>query len=463
MLVLIWVIFIKKLFFYIILIGINYAFIELIAYGFFRAKYGEYDRHELQLERIQTINKINSGSVFTGTDTAEKTDAVLVKEVLHPYAGFTVDGKIEDKNCTEQEGQSAYQCFSRIRHPNDFNLPKRQAGVLNVALLGGSVAVATVNGVPKNYYHKKLKELPEYNGLEVNLHLLAAGGYRQPQPLMLLNYYYTLGAEYDLVISLDGFNELAIAAAEYKNSELHPSYPRSWNHRVSYRIDPELINLQAEKVANQQAHLKRATRMSNPLFRNSPTSNLIWKLTHQNFLVADSQLNQKIANLQSQEEKPRDYLYEKLGPDYEFKDWDSLLTDAAQIWSRSNHLAHGMAEIHGAKFFHFIQPNQYIEGAKPKMNDREKKIAIVPSNAGGGYGAWYKRAYPLVKQQQQWMQDQGIVSTDLTFLYKDESRPIFIDNCCHVNRRGSMMIIDKIVDTIHQYNLTQQNKKSASE
>ena len=73
---------IKKLFFYIVIIIINYVFFELIAYGLYRLKFGDYDRHTLQVERIDTINNIEKGAVFTAEDFGSKR--AIIKENIHP-------------------------------------------------------------------------------------------------------------------------------------------------------------------------------------------------------------------------------------------------------------------------------------------------------------------------------------------------------------------------------------------
>lgn len=427
--------------------------LELVAYGFFRFQFGDYVRHDLQLERIQTIERIERE---VGADQADSANiGKLTKEVLHPYTGYTVDGKVRKKDCLIDQNASAFDCYERIRKPDDLAMPKRGPGVLNVALLGGSVAVGTVNGAPPKYYQTRLSALPEYKGFKVNLHMLAAGGYRQPQSLMMLNYYYTLGAEYDLIISLDGFNEIAIASNEFKWNKQHPIYPRSWASRVANRIDPQVVTLQAKRVLSNQAHVGRAKFMSNLWARNSPLSNLFWKILHARYLASESALILQMESHAPDADIPRDFRYEALGPDYNFHGWDSVIEDSAKIWARANYLVHGIAESHGATFFHFVQPNQYIDGAKPVMSELERATAFIDP-AEGGYGLWYKQGYPFLKQQQAWLLDKGVKSRDLTFMYQNHVGPIYIDNCCHVNSEGSAMIVEAIVDTIHQHNLANQ-------
>ncbi len=446
---------IKKVIFYAVIVAVNCVFLELVAYGFFRAKYGEFSRAQLQQERLGVVASVQTGPVFTGkeadTTEAESKKQEQLKEIIHPYAGYTVQGSRSKSGCNLQ-ADNPWACKERVARPEDSPMPKRNDHTLNVALLGGSVAVGTVNGAPPNYYQKRLAALPEYQGRNIVLHMLAAGGYRQPQPLMLLNYYQTLGAEYDLVIALDGFNEIAIAGTEYKRHKIHPSFPRSWKFRMSDKVSPDLILLLAEKVALEKKHIARATFFSSPLPRNSVTFNLLWKVMHSNFSAQLSTLNTQAEQAQvTDADTPEEFQFEGIGPRYPFTDWETLFEYSAALWGNSTLLSNSAAKTHGGKFFHFLQPNQYIEGAKPTMSAAERAVAFSPAGKGG-YGNWYKKGYSYLKKEQARVQKMGVHSVDLTYLYEQEAGEIYIDSCCHVNSKGSAMIVEAIVDEIHRVN-----------
>ena len=446
---------IKKLFFYTIVVAINYLLIEGLAYGLFRGVFGDYDRQAMQLDRIQTIRTIESGPVFTG-ETAQTADAEVqtVREILHPYAGYTVEGKRLKDGCDPSESSTGHACYERILLADDKPFPKRDANSLNVALLGGSVAVGTITGTEYAAYEKLLSQLPEYAGKTINLHLLAAGGYRLPQSLMLLNYYISLGAEYDLVIALDGFNEIAIAMSEYHHKKLHPAFPRGWQYRIAGRVSAELIKAQAQKLVFQEQHRSRATFLSNPWCRNSPLSNFVWKLFQRGYNTKLAENHAATEQAQNIQDAPREFQYESLGPEYNFTDWDELFDYSAQIWAKSTLLTHAATVANGGEFFQFVQPNQYIEGAKPLMSENERRIAFVVKEQSG-YGYWYKRGYPFLLEHRKWLQEHGVNTTDLTFMFKDVADELYIDNCCHLNPKGSYKIIEHIVDTIHQHNLSE--------
>jgi len=433
---------IKKAVFFAILIAINYAFIELISYGFYRVKFGDYDRHTLQLQRIDTINSVSRGGTYTPEGFGDQD--LVVKEILHPYIGYTVEGHRRDKNCVGED------CYNRIKVVWDKPFAKRSDDKLIVGILGGSVAVGTINGIPAGYYQRTFNQLPEYNDKDIIVYNLAAGGFRQPQQLMTLNYYYSLGAEFDVIINIDGFNDTVIPVTEYINFKSHPSFPRSWGHRVSDTVAPELISLYADKQNLQNNQVRSATFMANPWSRNSPLSNLIWTIKHNRYSNKLSVMDQQIASFSDGETNQRDY--EKVGPDYEFSDWDNLYQYVVDLWANSSELMHAAAQAKGARYFHFLQPNQYAEGSKPTMREEERKVAFIER---GGYGAVYKIAHPVIQKKVKWLREKNIPFYDLTYLYKDIEKPIYIDNCCHVNPPGSKMIVEKIVDTIHRANLNE--------
>ena len=441
---------IKKLFFYSVIVLVNYVLLELVAYGFFRLSFGDYDRQTMQRARLNTIAEIQQGPVFSGEDEHNVQQDIRRKEVLHPYFGYVTDAKVRADGCV---GDSLPECYTRIKVETDKAFVKRSDDKLIIGIIGGSVAVGTTNGVlPRNLYQTLLAGLPEYEGREVILYVLAAGGFRQPQQLMMLNYYYALGAEFDLLINVDGFNDVVMPPSIYKNSGTHPSYPRSWVNRVANTVSKDLVDLVAKKQNLQNTHSSRAALMSNSWFRNSPISNLLWKLAESNYNYHISVTNQAIETVGEQGSEHRDFRYQEMGPDYEFTSWDDLHQYAVDMWATSSHLMHAIANANNAKYLHFLQPNQYIEGSKPVMSKLEREVALIAGHKGG-YGNLYRKIYPRIQKKIAWLEQRGIEFYDLSYLYKDVEEIIYRDNCCHVNARGYSMMVERIVETIHQSNI----------
>jgi hypothetical protein len=164
-------------------------------------------------------------------------------------------------------------------------------------------------------------------------------------------------------------------------------------------------------------------------------------------------LNQELNLGINSQETPRELQLQELGPLFDFTSWDDLHAYSASIWANATKQTDSVARGSGAQFFHFIQPNQYIEGAKPKMSAAERAVALVDPNSGqSSYGFWYQQGYPYLKEQQARLIEQGVKSHDLTFLYKDMPDEIYIDNCCHMNSKGNDIIVNAVVEKIHQFN-----------
>jgi hypothetical protein len=201
--------------------------------------------------------------------------------------------------------------------------------------------------------------------------------------------------------------------------------------------------------------------MSNPWFRNSPLSNLLWKLAQAHYNNQLSLVNQAIEMSGQQSSEHRDFRYQAMGPDYDFTTWENLHQYGVDMWATSSHLMHAIAKANTAKYVHFLQPNQYIQGSKPVMSEQERKIALIAAHQGG-YGNLYRKIYPLIQKKIPWLEQQGIEFHDLSYLYKDVERDIYRDNCCHVNSLGYNMMVEKIVETIHQSNIAAAANNAAA-
>ena len=98
----------------------------------------------------------------------------------------------------------------------------------------------------------------------------------------------------------------------------------------------------------------------------------------------------------------------------------------------------------GIRYYHFLQPNQYVKGSKP-MGDEEKKIALqvlhqyrVP--AMDGYRFLINEGKNLLQQDVQYY--------DLTQIFSDNPDILYVDDCCHLNRQGYDLVAEYITDVI---------------
>jgi len=418
------------------LLLITYCFIELFAYAAYRIKFGDYDLQSIEKSKLDAHEQNTNSGVFEPAAAARQDTEV--KPILHPYMGFTVDGKVRDQDCTPS---GPYDCYRRIKIPSDGPLEKRSADKLIVAILGGSFADGTARGGTPDYYAHLLKGIQQFGEKTIVVYNLAAGAYKQPQQLMHLSYYYALGAEFDLVINIDGFNEMAATYYGWRDSNLHPSFPASWDKRVSSGVDADYIDLYSKKKILNSRHSAIASFFLIDGIRLSPLMNFSWQLLNANYMRQKSSLEQPTP---AQQQTPRDFAYEALGPDYQLPDLQSFEEYAIALWANSSNALRALVEGQGGRYFHFLQPNQYIEGAKI-LSEFEQEHTVLEQ---WGYGNVYKQIYPKLAEGGRQLAAGGTHFYDLTFLFQDNAEDLYIDNCCHLNPKGYDMVARAIIDKI---------------
>ncbi len=95
-------------------------------------------------------------------------------------------------------------------------------------------------------------------------------------------------------------------------------------------------------------------------------------------------------------------------------------------------------------YFHFLQPNQYVDGSKP-MGAEE--LARSASATRAVYDP-VRHAYPLLLQNGAELKQRGVRFTDLTQVFARTGDPVYIDDCCHLNPDGTEILAQEISRTI---------------
>ena len=158
-------------------------------------------------------------------------------EVIHPYLGYVMhinnpDYRVQGTQRFSVTDFGFYDAGSPIR--------KRSPNKLIVGITGGSVA-----------HHFSVLSSDEFASAlanrfptrEIVFVRLALCGFKQPQQLMSLNYILSLGGEFDLVINIDGFNEIALPGPENIASDVFAAFPRSWHLRTVTGNDTQALRM----------------------------------------------------------------------------------------------------------------------------------------------------------------------------------------------------------------------------
>lgn len=429
----------KKIAFSSIIILFTYLVIELFSYAAYRIKFGTYQVHDLQLSKLEAAHSSDKSAVFVPASAEQR--GIVRKPILHPYFGFSLDAKREIDDCKLDDPA---KCYERIKVDTDYPLAKRSAKTAVIGILGGSFADGTARGGGRGYFKQVMQRLPMFKDKEVVIYNMARGAYKQPQQLMQLSYFLSMGAEFDVIINLDGFNEMTATYYGWRDADLHPAFPKSWNHRVSSSLSREHLEAYSKKFSLLKSRSHLADFASDFPARWSPMVNFAWRILDPGYVRRVATADEQINALSSTDNKHRDFAYEALGPDHNLSDSQQVAELAADIWINSSLAMRNLAEGHGARYFHFLQPNQYIDGAK-QINQEERKVAILEQ---GGYGNVYRQNFATLLPRIKKLEDTEVHFHDLTYLFKDTPDTLYVDNCCHLNPKGYDMVVRALAKKI---------------
>lgn len=369
-----------------------------------------------------------------GDDALHSTD----DQVPHPYLGAAhpptedIFPAIGDPDTLENFG------FGPGSGP--FVRTPRENQVI-VGVFGGSVAKQFALYGPTELLAKKLQSLPEFAGKEIVFTAAANYGYKQPQQLMTLNFLLAAGAHFDVLLEIDGFNEVAMPYEEAYALQVFPFYPRFWNVRMqSLNSAPEMRGI-IGLIGLYHDRQERAARfMQESLLGKSMTAKLLWQMY-------DRELQAKIQHEQEalfSQRAGAEAGYVVTGPSRIYEDNDEFFNDIVLNWQESSRLMRTIAETSGMRYFHVLQPNQYVPGSKP-MGPEERAVAFRENHYYRNDVEW---GYPLLRLGGQQLKNEGMHFYDMTMLFAETEEQAYIDDCCHINPFGQRLLAEAIGDAI---------------
>jgi hypothetical protein len=341
---------------------------------------------------------------------------VEVVEVVHPYLGFVQHPELNPR--TSPQGFSMDDPLPVSRAPDR----------LVVGVFGGSFA----EGFSLDARDLLVGALQPL-GKEVVVVNLAAGGYKQPQQLLALAWALSLGSEFDLVINIDGFNEVVLPVVNNLPNGVNPYYPRAWDQRVAGFLTPDRALQLAGLTSAIEARAAWARLFRDWRFDRSVVMCMLWR-------ARDLALERECARLARRLEEARSAAaagFLARGPAADLpSDPEEMYDSLAGYWHACSLQMHRLCAANGTRYYHFLQPNQYVEGSKP-IGRRERAAAF---KADHPYRPSVLRGYPQLRRHGAQLVAEGVRFTDLTMIFSDFKRPIYIDDCCHVDRFGYSLI-----------------------
>lgn len=368
----------------------------------------------------------------TGSDADNLTAAGKSDCVIHPYYGYAHNDNSRDAPPARYEPDSAAELgFYATRSLTPFD---REAKYF-VAVTGGSVAhlfAAHGREVLLGY----VARLPQAQGRDIEFFDLSNWGYKQPQQLLIVSDLLHRGARFDLVINIDGYNELALSVANAQ-SGVSPFFPTQWD--TATNAMPSKAAMEAYGQASLLQRWREACALRFRAWPHDPFLGLAWRLL-------DVALGQKIVALRTQAGSDRQPLPGdairlsangkiSLGPNREV-DPAGFGEQAAAAWARASALLADLVRAGGGHYVHVLQPNQYVAGSKA-LTPQERRVAYLADTPNRPL---VEKGYPLLRQAGEALRDSGVSFLDLSMVFADVEESLYEDTCCHFNAKGNALL-----------------------
>lgn len=352
----------------------------------------------------------------------------IANKALHPYTGYVHDHA------------RARKSTNRFGFPGfDPLLPPAEDEV-RIVVTGGSVALQLFKE-GSGRLRSALENHPVFAGRKVQLVGLTLGGYKQPQQLMSLSWFLALGAHFDVVINLDGFNEVVLPYTDNVPEGVHPAFPRSWQLYARKSLDGEEIDRLVEvRTIQTERRSVRAWLGTHPFGSSVFALRVLDRIDARyarELSEAEAHFREQLAST----ELP----YQVSGPWSEYPTDRALFRELVALWQNASLQMHRLCEANDIAYFHFLQPNQYVEDSKP-FNADERRHAI----RSGSFPpkAAVRAAYGPLRAAGAQLRALGVAFVDLTRLFKAEHETVYRDSCCHFNRRGVDAIALRIAQAV---------------
>lgn len=332
-----------------------------------------------------------------------------LREQLHPYFGFDAPAILEDAVTAEL----AY-----------FATPASHEA-LDVLILGGSVS-ARFHDFGGPTLIEGLRADPRFAEREIRLLRHGRGSYKQPQQVMVVTYLLSLGYRPDVVINIDGFNEVALALENGLQGvhPLQPSLPR-WGHLVTgKRLDPEGVQILWDA---RRAQLGASALGS-------------WALEHGllHSAVVGRAVLRRLNAMQGASARAHARLLGRLGGTSDpalagpphARETDAILGTAVEGWVESSRTLHALCAARGAHYLHVLQPTLHDEGSKP-LTERE----VATSGAAQSWIDGARLGYPLLRAAAGRLRAAGVDFLDASGVFADQRGSLYFD-VCHFRPAG---------------------------
>jgi hypothetical protein len=373
---------------------------------------------------------------------------------LNPYFGYSIQSGIsleeyvplkQVRTLSETDSAPAwlsiaannYGFFSRYTYPYH----SQNSDEFVIGIFGGSVAHwFAIQAEEKLAY--LLRQLPQFQDRQITILNFAAGGYKQPQQLLILNFFLVQGQKFDVVLNIDGFNEVALADRnrEYKTDAAMPSA----QHLVAFakylskeQLESSYVRLLSKLLTAKEKAAKAKRDSETSLFASFAFFHRFIQLWH-NSTYVEAQL--EFDNIGTDLDSTSLLQLQSIP---EYKEFSDIREKSLGLWLESSKRMKILLDHAGASYLHILQPNQYV--SQKQFSQEERELATT----GSAYNVEaVQLGYQSMKEAGKTLKEQGIQFFDATNIFDKETTATFSDNCCHLNQEGNNIFARYVRDIL---------------
>jgi hypothetical protein len=376
---------------------------------------------------------------------AEPERGRITTVALHPYFGpthqpgipFDMPEALRPARGGEAGTAAATNNFG-FTATRDYPVARANDRQLLFGIFGGSVA-AWFCQVGVERLVSELAASPAYRGREIVPLCFAHEGYKQPQQLLILSYFLSIGQELDLAVNIDGFNEVALSPLnDARGSDISMPSVMHMDPLVAVLDQSSLSAGKLESLSRIQGYRQRMNAAADGANRAASAA--------MHFLYA--RLHAVLARQYQDDVRRFDTLPPGSGtsmvrvtPTVRPRRQTELPDDIARGWMRASLLMQQLLASRGARYVHVLQPNQYFTARPFAPGEAEvARLDASPFKPGAEHG------YPALERAAASgeLTKAGVRFVDGVHLFDSERAPVYIDNCCHYTRRGYEILADAI-------------------
>jgi len=342
--------------------------------------------------------------------------------MLHPFTGWeTAPGNEITARLVGADG-------SAPRDARDFR----------IVLTGGSVA-AIFARLGSQRLVERLAADPRLAGRRIEVLGYGRTGFKQPQQLMMVAWLTALGVVPEVVLNLDGHNEVTVGA-ENAGRGTHPFYP-SIPHWAALALvgglDRDVIRTAGRALEVRErvtARAQLALRMG--LYRTA---------------IGAAWSRRRLAPLQREQGRLYEQFFQALdrsatsgvlrGPPFD-ADPQRVLTQTVAGWEESSRLLQELCASRGVLYVHALQPALYDPAGKTPT-EREIASARVIDEWRRGV----VQGYPLLRAAGQRRLDAGEHFVDASDVFVGVEGDVYVDSC-HFEERGNEILAERLAAEI---------------